>query len=97
MSLEKALEMGDSPVSFGQNMALKVDRLSKLFESFVPDYINNMDSLIRTLSRKFILREEPFAHSSSSHSFEDVFIVDGLYRYITVKIQSINNTIQCLF
>ena len=81
-AFDKALGMGDSPVSFGHNMALRTKQLSDLFESFVPDYRNNMDALIRTLSRKFVLREKPFDHDA--HNFEDLIIVDGLYRLIFV-------------
>ena len=43
-SQKQALAMGDDTIEYGDNMAMAVGEIDKLFESYVPNYKQNMNN-----------------------------------------------------
>ena len=88
-SQKQALAMGDDVIQYGENMALAVVEIERLFESYVPNYKNNMNKLINVLNERYKKRQIPFngqvnnwTHGPNADLIGRLasIVIDGLYR-----------------
>ena len=87
-SQKQALAMGDDTIEYGDNMAMAVGEIDKLFESYVTNYKQNMNKLIDVLNERYQKRQAPFngqvswstgANANLIRQLSSI-VIDGLYR-----------------
>jgi len=86
-SQKQALAMGDDTIEYGDNMAMAVGEIDKLFDSYVPNYKQNMNKLIDVLNERYQKRQAPFngqvswttgANANLIRQLSSI-VIDGLY------------------